>query len=78
VSYYQLEHKFTHGNAADQIHASSWLTNDLFITADRDFFEVLSAAATRYSTRRAPVFVDRGKESFASQFEEILSSQGNV
>jgi hypothetical protein len=48
VSYYQLKQKITHGNAADQIHASCWLTNDLFITADRGIYEALASAARHF------------------------------
>jgi hypothetical protein len=72
VSFYQLKQKPTHGNAIDQIHATCWLTNDLFITADRAFYEALTSAAGHYPGRRLPVLVNRELKSMASQLEEIL------
>jgi len=74
VSFYQLKQKITHGNAADQIHASCWLESDLFITADRGFYEALAAAAQHYPHRPLPILVDRAAPSFASQLEKILAA----
>jgi len=78
VSYYQLKQKITHGNPADQIHATCWLMNDLFITADRGFQEALASAARHYPNRSSPILINREVASFASQLEEILSGQQKV
>ena len=75
ISYYQLKQKISHGNSADQIHASCWLFNDLFLTADRGLFKALSLAAQHFPNRSAPVLVDRAGSSFASQLDEILKAK---
>lgn len=78
VSYYQLKQKITHGNSADQIHASCWLMHNLFVTADRAFHEALASAARHYPRHRAPALVNREDPSFASQLDSILRAAANL
>lgn len=73
VSFYQLSHKITHGNAADQLHAGHWLLEDLFFTADSAFYGVLKQIAdVHFTRRRKPVFIDRQALSCVKQVEPIL------
>jgi hypothetical protein len=73
VSFYQLSHKVTHGNAADQLHAGHWLRDDLFFTADSAFYSVLMQIADAHFKRRPkPVFIDRQAPSCVKQVEPIL------
>ena len=64
VSYYQLQQKITHGNAADQIHASCWLTNDLFITADRGFYDALPRRRAPLSEPTVASSCEQGESQF--------------
>ena len=77
VAYYQLKQKINHGNAADQIHATSWFFCDLFITADSGFYEAISrlVAEQHYPGHALPVFVDRAASSFASQLDALLKDR---
>jgi hypothetical protein len=73
VNFYQLEHKATHGNAADQMHAGHWLRQDLFFTADSAFYDVLTRIANAHFTNTLkPAFVDRQESSCVKQVESIL------
>jgi hypothetical protein len=73
VGFYQLRQKITHGNAADKIHASAWMLNDLFITADRAFYETLNhVAGQHYPDRQSPAFVERSAASFVTQLEALI------
>lgn len=77
IAFYQLKHKITHGNAADQIHASNWLVQDLFFTADRAFYDVLTAVANNHFAQvRKPIFIDRRSQSCAAQIEAALAATG--
>lgn len=53
VSFYQPDHKITHGNPGDQLHATTLLDVDVFATADRRFFDVLSAITGKHELPRA-------------------------
>ena len=76
VNFYQLEHKVTHGNAADQLHACHWLRQDLFLTADSAFHNVLAQIANVHFPRTPkPVFIDRQGSSCVTQVESILRRQ---
>jgi hypothetical protein len=73
VNFYQLQHKVTHGNAADQMHACHWLREDLFFTADSAFYDVLTQIANAHFARTPkPVFIDRQESSCVNQVEPIL------
>jgi hypothetical protein len=75
IAFYQLQKKITHGNAADQIHASHWLTSDLFVTADRAFHNILTEVATKhYPYRTKPALIDRSATSALGQLQCVLSS----
>jgi len=77
VWFYQLKKKITHGNAADQLHASHWFKSDLFVTADRTFHEILTDIAVRhYPGRPSPALVDRSASSAADQIENLLELPG--
>jgi hypothetical protein len=77
VNFYQLEHKVTHGNAADQLHAGHWLRDDLLFTADAAFYEVLKKIAdTHFPQRPKPVFIDRQAASCVGQVESVLVGKG--
>jgi len=73
MDYYQLKQKITHGNAADQIHASCWYKNDLFMTADRGLHEALASVAQHFQGHPSPAIVGRDMPSFAAQLEYILT-----
>ena len=73
VSFYQLEEKITHGNAADQLHANHWLLSDLFFTADRAFFNVLQRIADRhFPDLPKPIFLDRAATSCVEQVKRAV------
>jgi hypothetical protein len=75
VAFYQLQQKITHGNAADQLHATRWLTSDMFVTADRAFHEILTAVATHHFPNRPhPVLVNRSASTMSDQLESLLAS----
>lgn len=75
VYFYQTEHKVTHGNAADQLHAGHWLHSDLFLTADVTFHKVLTKVANaHYETKPKPVLVDRSAKSCLEQVEATVRS----
>ena len=75
IGYYQLTKKLTHGNATDQLHATHWLTKDLFITADQAFHSILTTTATNhYPDRTLPALVDRGATSATEQLHMILDN----
>jgi hypothetical protein len=75
IAFYQLQKKITHGNAVDQLHASHWLTSDLFVTADRAFHDVLTEVATHYHNQPRPALIDRSATSVSAQLERLLSSR---
>jgi hypothetical protein len=69
VNFYQLSHKVTHGNAADQLHAGHWLREELFVTADSAFYSVLKQIAdVHFPQRPKPMFIDRQSPSCVKQF----------
>jgi hypothetical protein len=73
VDFYQLGKKISHGNAVDRLHAGNWLRSDLFVTADRSFYEVLVQVGTHhYPGRPLPVLVERSGASLVSQLEALL------
>jgi len=75
IAFYQLRKKITHGNAADQLHASHWLRSDLFVTADRAFYDILSEVATRhYPNQPHPVLIERSATTVRGQLEPYLTS----
>jgi hypothetical protein len=79
VSFYQLEEKITHGNAADQLHANHWLLSDLFFTADKAFFNVLRRIADQhFPDLPKPVFLIRTASSCAEQVERALRERSNI
>jgi len=64
VGDYQTDHKITHGNAQDQIHAGNLLNADLFLTADRAYHAVLGDVVTHhYPEVKCPVLLDRNAPS---------------
>lgn len=76
VSFCQLEHKVSHGNAADQLHAGHWLREDLFFTADTAFHQVLKKVAdVHFPQKPKPVLLDRGAPSCVKQVEAILKQE---
>lgn len=75
ITFYQLKRKITHGNAADQIHGSNWLLQDVFFTADRAFYNVLmDVRAHAFEDVWEPILVDRGNASCAAQIDAALSA----
>ncbi len=74
VSFYQLQEKITHGNAVDQFHANHWLLSDLFFTADRAFWNVLSKLRElHFPDRPTPILLDRALGSCVEQVEQVLA-----
>jgi hypothetical protein len=74
AKYYQLKRKITHGNAADQLHASRWYKADLFITCDEAFHGVLTDIATQhYPEKPIPMLADRSAASLAGQLEAFIT-----
>lgn len=64
ISYFQSQHKITHGNPFDQIHAGNYMLYDLFFTADKTFFQVLSQANEFLTEPKfPPILLDRREES---------------
>jgi len=75
ISFYQLEHKISHGNAADQLHAGHWFSSDLFITADVAFYKVLSRVAdVHYQDHSKPLLIDRSAGYCVDQVESLIRS----
>jgi hypothetical protein len=61
TDYYQTHHKITSGNATDIGHAGYLLDVDLFLTADKAFFDVLTTLAEKHFPDAAvPVLVNDG------------------
>ena len=72
ISFYQLRHKISHGNSADQLHGGHWLRSEFFLTADRAFHEVLTDVAPHFPERPMPFLIRRSDPSFAKQLEKLL------
>ena len=73
VSFYQLDFKITHGNAADAQHACHALDADIFLTADRAFFDSLAKTARHYSRFARICFVERGSLSVLPFIQKALA-----
>ena len=74
VGYYQTKRKITHGNAADQIHASHILDADLFVTADTAFHGVLLDVQTNHfpQSHCRIALVERGASSAVAELCRVL------
>jgi hypothetical protein len=67
----QLRVRPTHGNTQDVNHATYAIDADLFITADKDFFNALRAVPAVIPNCASAVLVDRGASSIVRQLEEL-------
>jgi hypothetical protein len=73
VGFYQAEHKITHGNPMDQIHADFLLDVDSFITAARAFHSVLVSIAGRHLANPPRLIcIDRANPSVLDQLAAML------
>ena len=62
--YSPLLHKITHGNLEDINHAGHFIDADVFITADRAFFQILDIISRdHFKNSASPKLVDRSAES---------------
>lgn len=67
TDYYQRCHRITHGNAYDQLHAAHLLNADVFLTADKAFYNVLHEVSAQLPGSATPVLVERGADSAAEE-----------
>lgn len=74
VDFYQLKHKITHGNAGDQMHACHMLDVDVFITADKAYYEVLCDVKNHFTNCAKVVFLKRGATSALSELKSVLET----
>lgn len=73
VNFYQKEYKITHGNPADQIHASNLLDADVFITADKSFHAVLMKIVKKhFPSRSRPILLNRGAKSALEELRKAI------
>ena len=75
VSYYQLEHRISHGNSYDALHATFCHDVDIFLTADKAFFSVLADLRELAGQELAtPLFVDRRSSDSLDELKRVLDS----
>lgn len=76
VELMQLGTKLTHGNAGDVAHASHMPDCDYFLTADRRFAAILTAASTLAGSPRggAPVLVEPHQNGWLAALRDSLAS----
>jgi hypothetical protein len=70
--HFQLKRKTKASNALDRTHASQLLHCDLFVTADRDFFNVLNRVAVLNAGCGLPVFVRRAAPNATDEIREAI------
>jgi hypothetical protein len=59
VSYYQLQRRITSGNPHDIEHSSHALICDMFLTADKSFYQSLNSARSHFQQAALTCFVDK-------------------
>jgi len=69
--YFQLEHKISHGNPCDTLHACYLLNVEVFVTADTAFAKVLKEVQRCVSGRAQIVRIRRGTASTLKELERI-------
>ena len=75
AAFYQLEHKITHGNAIDVLHASKMLSSDVFLTADRGLFHVLGSIGLHFNGGIAkPALVNQSSVTAVDGIRTALES----
>jgi hypothetical protein len=67
----QLNAKIGHGNAQDVNHATYVIDADLFVTADRAFFDALRAVPPFVPQAAPPGFLSRAAPSIVEQLDEL-------
>ncbi len=75
VDYHQLAFRITHGNMNDANHALNLIGNDLFITCDTNFYNVLQKVVASVNTKlAAPAFVDRNTKNACEEIISVISN----
>jgi hypothetical protein len=73
VEFYQSEHKPGHGNAADSLHANHILDSDIFLTADRSFYVILSYLREQVPNCAKLGFVDRAEQNAVFAIRQAIA-----
>ena len=75
TEYFQLRFKITHGNKIDGNHSLNLVGNHLFLTGDKNFFQVLLKVSENSTTRIAkPIFVDRNNNDAYDEITKAISA----
>lgn len=75
TEYFQLRFKITHGNKIDGNHSLNLIGNHLFLTGDKNFFQVLLKVSENSTTRIAkPIFIDRNNYDAYDEITKAIST----
>jgi len=73
TEYFQLKFRITHGNMIDSNHSLNLVGNHLFLTGDKNYFEVLQKVVRNSTLRIAkPLFVDRNNNDACDEIMKVV------
>jgi hypothetical protein len=75
TEYFQLRFKITHGNKIDSNHSLNLVGNHLFLTGDKNFFQVLQQVSENSATKIAkPLFIDRNNNDAYDEITKVINA----